>query len=132
MRSTLSVKIILPSMTLLNVEANMVNLPGQEGMFCVLPGHCKLISNINTGIISVFLNGVEQKYFIFNGVAQVTGEELNILSEFGVVLEEETKTDVMNQITLLENSLLDQQQGSLQADIILDKLEKRQELLKFL
>ena len=80
----------------------------------------------------MFLNGVEQKYFVFNGVAQVTGEELNILSEFGVVLEGETKTDVMNQITLLENSLLDQQQGSLQADIILDKLEKRQELLKFL
>ena len=132
MRSTLSVKIILPSMTLLDAEANMVNLPGEEGMFGVLPGHCKLISNINTGIISVFLNGVEQKYFVFNGVAQVTGEELNILSEFGVVLEGETKTDVMNQITLLENSLLDQQEGSLQADIILDKLEKRQELLKFL
>lgn len=119
-------------MTLLDVEANMVNLPGEEGMFGVLPGHCKLISNINTGIISVFLDGAEQKYFVFNGVAQVNSEELNIISEFGVVLERETKTDVMNQIALLENSLLDQQQGTLQADIILDKLEKHRALLKFL
>ena len=132
MRSTLSVKIILPSMTLLDTEANMVNLPGEEGMFGVLPGHCKLISNINTGIISVFLNGVEQKYFVFNGVAQVTGEELNILSEFGVVLEEETKTEALDQVTLLENSLLGHQPESLQANIILDTLEKYRALLKFL
>lgn len=132
MRSTLSVKIILPSVTLLDVEANMVNLPGQEGVFGVLPGHCKLISNINTGIVSVFLSGVEQKYFVFKGVAQVNDEELNILSEFAVTLEAETKTEVMDQITSLENSLLGQEQGSLQADITLDKLEKRQALLNFL
>ncbi len=119
-------------MTVLDVEANMVNLPGQEGMFGVLPGHCKIISNINTGIISVFLGETEQKYFVFNGIAQVDGEELNILSEFAVILDRKNKTDVMNQIGLLENNLLDQQQGSLQADIILDKLEKHQALLKFL
>ncbi len=132
MTTTLSVKIILPSMTILDAEASMVNLPGEEGVFGVLPGHCKLISNINTGIISVFLNEREQKYFVFNGVAQVTGEELNILSEFAAVLEQETKTEVMDHITLLESSLLDHEQGSLQADIILGKLEKYQELLKFL
>ena len=132
MRSTLSVKIILPSMTLLDVEANMVNLPGQEGVFGVLPGHCKLISNINTGIVSVFLAGQEEKYFVFSGVAQVNGEELNILSEFALLLGRETKEEALDQVTLLKNSLLEQQPESLQANIILNTLEKYQALLKFL
>ncbi len=132
MRSTLSVKIILPSMTLLDGEANMVNLPGQEGVFGVLPRHCKLISNINTGIVSVFLAGQEEKYFVFSGVAQVNGEELNILSEFALLLGKETKTEALEQVTLLESSLLEHQPESLQANIILDMLEKYQALLKFL
>jgi len=132
MNSTLSVKIILPSMTLLDVEANMVNLPGQEGVFGVLPGHCKLISNINTGVVSVFLAGQEEKYFVFSGVAQVKGKELNILSEFALLVGRETKTEALDQVTLLENSLLEQQPESLQANIILDNLEKYQALLKFL
>ena len=132
MRSTLSVKIILPSMTLLDVEANMVNLPGQEGVFGVLPGHCKLISNINTGIVSVFLAGQEEKYFVFSGVAQVNGEELNILSEFALLVGRETKEEALDQVTLLKNSLLEQQPESLQANIILNTLEKYQALLKFL
>ena len=132
MNSTLSVKIILPSMTLLDVEANMVNLPGQEGVFGVLPGHCKLISNINTGIVSVFVAGQEEKYFVFSGVAQVNGEELNILSEFALLLGRETKTEALEQVTLLESSLLEHQPESLQANIILDKLEKYHALLKFL
>ena len=132
MNSTLSVKIILPSMTLLDTEANMVNLPGQEGVFGVLPGHCKLISNINTGIVSVFLAGQEEKYFVFSGVAQVKGEELNILSEFALLVGRETKTEALDQVTLLKNSLLEQQPESLQANIILNTLEKYQALLKFL
>lgn len=132
MNSTLSVKIILPSMTLLDVEANMVNLPGQEGVFGVLPGHCKLISNINTGIVSVFLAGQEEKYFVFSGVAQVKGEELNILSEFALLVGRETKEEALDQVTLLKNSLLEQQPESLQANIILNTLEKYQALLKFL
>jgi F-type H+-transporting ATPase subunit epsilon len=132
MNSTLSVKIILPSMTLLDVEANMVNLPGQEGVFGVLPGHCKLISNINTGIVSVFLAGQEEKYFVFSGVAQVKGEELNILSEFALLVDRETKEEALDQVTLLKNSLLEQQPESLQANIILNTLEKYQALLKFL
>ena len=132
MNSTLSVKIILPSMTLLDVEANMVNLPGQEGVFGVLPGHCKLISNINTGIVSVFLAGQEEKYFLFSGVAQVKGEELNILSEFALLVGRETKEEALDQVTLLKNSLLEQQPESLQANIILNTLEKYQALLKFL
>ena len=132
MRSTLSVKIILPSMTLLDAEANMVNLPGQEGVFGVLPGHCKLISNINTGIVSVFLAGQEEKYFVFSGVAQVKGEELNILSEFALLVGRETKEEALDQVTLLKNSLLEQQPESLQANIILNTLEKYQALLKFL
>ena len=132
MRSTLSVKIILPSMTLLDVEANMVNLPGQEGVFGVLPGHCKLISNINTGIVSVFLAGQEEKYFVFSGVAQVNGEELNILSEFALLLGQETKTEALEQVILLEVSLLEHPSESLQANIILDTINKYQALLKFL
>ena len=132
MKNTLLVKIILPSATLLSADARLINLPGEEGMFGVLPEHCKIISNLDNGIISIFLEDHEQKYFVYNAIAQVTNEGLNILCEFAVDLATETKTSVMDHIVALDFSHLDPVNDALQIGIIQDRLKKYQELLKFL
>lgn len=94
----LVVKIILPSKTLLNRKADIVNVPGSMGMFGVLPNHAKFISNIDTGVLTISTDDTKQKYFICGGIAQVTGSELNIVTEFAVSMEDKTKEMILQQV----------------------------------
>jgi F-type H+-transporting ATPase subunit epsilon len=132
MSDKLLVRIILPSATFLEVEADLLNIPGGEGMFGVLPGHAKLTSTIDVGVISIFSREVEKKYYVHGGVAQVTGEVVNIVTEYAASITESNKTTINNEITDLNTELLSEEEGSIEAEIIKDKIEKHQSLIKFL
>jgi len=54
MTEILLVRIILPSKVALEMEATLVNIPGTEGVFGVLPGHAKLTSSIDVGVVTLF------------------------------------------------------------------------------
>lgn len=80
MSKKLLVRIILPSETFLEVEADQVNLSGAQGTFGVLPGHMKLTSSIDIGLVTVINNETETKYYTHGGVIQITGDEVNIVT----------------------------------------------------
>ncbi|MEM6339168.1 MAG: ATP synthase F1 subunit epsilon [Pseudomonadota bacterium] len=132
MSNKLLVRIILPSETFLEVETSQVNIPGAEGVFGVLPGHVKLTSAIEIGIASIFNNEVETRYYIHGGVVQITGDEVNIVTEYAASIPESNKTTITNEITDLQEELSSEEEGSIEADIILDKIEKHKSLIKFL
>lgn len=132
MSKKLLVRIILPSETFLEVKADQVNIPGAEGVFGVLPGHVKLISSIEIGIASVFNNQIETKYYIHGGVVQVTGDEVNIVTEYTASISKSNKTTIENEITDLEEELSSEEEGSVEADIIIDRIIKHKSLIKFL
>jgi F-type H+-transporting ATPase subunit epsilon len=133
MANRILARIVMPSSVIFEAEVDMINLCGQEGQFGVLLGHCKLVSNLNTGIISVIVNNQEKRFFVYKGVAQVSQEYLNIASEFVVELDKETRTNVMNQVALLKSSLDEQDSGeSLSRQIQEDKIEKYESLLAFI
>lgn len=131
MSDTLSVKIILPSKIAFEMEADMVNIPGKEGVFGVLPGHSKLTSNIDVGVVTVFSREVGRQYFVYRGVAQITGSELNIVSEFVADLGAVSKINVLDSIINLKSDLSDEEEGTVEAESIADKIEKYQALLNF-
>jgi F-type H+-transporting ATPase subunit epsilon len=132
MTETLLVRIILPSKVALEMEATLVNIPGSEGVFGVLPKHAKLTSSIDVGVVTLFSRAEETKYFIYGGVAQITGSALNILSEFVVDLKTENAVSVRNKITNLESNLSEAEADSIEADIISDSIKKYQSLLNFI
>ena len=132
MSDKLLVRIILPSKIILETEADMVNIPGDEGVFGVLPSHAKLTSSIDIGIVTLFSGEKETKYFVYGGVAQVTGLELNIVSEFAIDLAVAGKSTVLNKITSLKGDLSCELEESLEADIISSNIEKYHALLKFI
>ena len=132
MSKKILVRIILPSSTFLEEEANLVNIPGAEGVFGVLHGHSKIISSVKNGIVSLFVNDTEKKYYVHGGVAQVDGVETNIVTEYAASIEGSNKTSVTNEIIGFEEELSAQEEGSVEASIILDRIEKRKELIKFL
>lgn len=132
MSNTLLVKIILPSKIILETEANMVNVPGSEGVFGVLPDHVKFTSNIDIGIIILFFKDVEKKYFVYGGIAEVTGLKLNVVSEFAIDLSAISKSNILNKINNLKSDLSRELEESLEADIISSNIEKYNMLLKFI
>ena len=132
MSKKLLVRIILPSETFLEVEADQVNLPGVQGEFGVLPGHMKLTSSIEIGIVSVINNQIETKYYIHGGVVQITGDEANIITQYSARIDKCDKNTIINKITALKEELSAEEEGSMEADIILDKIKKYKSLTKFL
>lgn len=132
MSKKLLVRIILPSETFLEVEADQVNLPGTQGEFGVLPGHMKLTSSIEIGIVSVTNNQVETKYYIHGGVAQITGDEANIVTQYSASIDKCNKNTITEKIVALKEELSKEKEGSIEADIIIDKIEKYKSLIKFL
>ena len=124
MSNKLLVRIILPSETFLEIEASQINIPGTEGVFGVLPGHVKLTSAIEIGVASIFNNETETKYYIHGGVVQVTGDEVNIVTEYAASIPGSNKTTITNEITDLKEELSSEEEESIEADIILDKIEK--------
>jgi F-type H+-transporting ATPase subunit epsilon len=132
MSEKLLVRIILPSKTFLEIEASLVNIPGGDGIFGVLPGHAKLTSTIDVGVISLFINDVEKIYYVHGGVAQVTGDEVNIVTEYAASIADSNKTTITNEITDLKEELASEEENSIESDILLAKIEKHQSLIKFL
>lgn len=132
MSKKLLVRIILPSETFLEVETDQVNLPGTQGAFGVLPGHMKLTSSIEIGIISIINNQVETKYYIHGGVAQITGNEANIVTQYSASIDKCNKNNIADKIAVLQEELSNEEEGSIEAYIIIEKIEKYKSLIKFL
>ena len=57
MKDTILTRIILPSHTMLEIDAEMVNIPSSDGMFGVLPNHSKLVADVEIGVVTIFPRG---------------------------------------------------------------------------
>jgi len=132
MNNTMLVKITMPSETIFEAKAEMVNLPGSDGIFGVLPGHAKLIAKIAIGCISVFLGDQEKKFFIYEGIAQITPLEVNIVSEFVMDLERQYKNEVLNKITNLKIELEQSKKNSSEAKLLEYTITRYNSLLDFM
>jgi F-type H+-transporting ATPase subunit epsilon len=127
----LLLRIIIPSDRVAEINAEMVVIPGQEGVFAVLPGHAKFTSGINKGVVDVQEKGVIKRFFVYGGIAQVIGAQLNIVTEFAADLESTEKNNVLEKITELKSELADKEQDSVEARIINSRIDKYQTLLEF-
>lgn len=82
MSDVVQLDIVTPEKLYLSKEATLVEVPGEEGDFGVLPGHAPLISSLRAGVVTVYGPGTDKKYyFVVGGVAEVTPERCVILAE---------------------------------------------------
>lgn len=88
MADFVQVDLVTPERLYASVEATLVEVPGSEGDFGVLPGHAPLISSIRPGVVTIHLvGGAKQRFVVIGGMAEVTTERCTILAEY---LEEVT------------------------------------------
>lgn len=79
--ATLPLQIVSPAKIVFSGSADMVEVPGTEGDFGVLPGHAPFFSMIRPGVITIHNGGTKEKMFVSGGYADVTPEGATILTD---------------------------------------------------
>lgn len=68
---------------------NQVNIPGLTGDFGVLPSHVPVLDCLKPGVVSVFTDTGESKYFVSSGTVTVNGDStVQIIAEEAVPVED--------------------------------------------
>ncbi len=104
----LSFRLVMPERELLNIEADMVVVPGAEGDFGVLHGHAPLISTVRPGVLEVIQGTkVEQRFMVVGGFAEVTPERCTVLADEATPLEQVTAEQLAERQRAAERDLVD-------------------------
>lgn len=88
MADRLSFSLVSPERELVSQDVDMVVVPGSEGDFGVLPGHAPVISRLRPGLVTVTADGMDKRYFVYHGFAEVTVTSLSVLAEDATPVEE--------------------------------------------
>ncbi len=62
-------------------DADMVLIPGAEGMMGILPHHTPVLTVIQYGIITVKEKGQEKHFTVAGGIAEVQPDQITILAD---------------------------------------------------
>jgi F-type H+-transporting ATPase subunit epsilon len=82
MASVIQLQIISPATVVLEGHVKMVQIPGAEGDFGVLPDHAPVVSMLRPGVIDVYMgDGFHRRFFAASGFADVTETSCTILSD---------------------------------------------------
>jgi F-type H+-transporting ATPase subunit epsilon len=80
--------LVSPERLLLSEEADMVTVPGTEGYMGVMAGHAPLVSTLRAGMIDVLKDGVDSRYFVRGGFAEVNAEKIIVLADEAIPFAE--------------------------------------------
>lgn len=87
MASTLKIKIITPDATVFSDEVEMITLPGVEGQMGVYPQHVPLMTQMVPGEILLRQKGVDYAMAVGEGLVEVTGDHVSILTDMAIAAE---------------------------------------------
>ena len=79
--SQLTLKIVTPEGSAYSDDVNYVTLPGAEGELGVFPKHVPLMTRLKAGEVQVRKEGEELFLAIGEGFAEITGEQVSILTD---------------------------------------------------
>ncbi len=65
----------------LEPEADMVVLPGADGIMGILPNHAALLSTLNFGEVVVRKANAEESFIVYGGVVEVRPDSVSILAD---------------------------------------------------
>ncbi len=81
MTDTLKVELVTPEKMLFSGEATMVEAPGAEGDFGVLPMHAPIVSLLREGAVTIHSAGTKVVFEVTGGTAEVNESGIVILAE---------------------------------------------------
>lgn len=119
-------ELVSPDRELMSAEVDMVEIPGSEGDFGVLPGHAPLLSVIRPGVINVHQGGQIERIYVDSGFAEVTPEACVVLAEQAVFVKDLNRADLEQRVKDAEEDLADAatDEARLKAQTALDHLSE--------
>jgi F-type H+-transporting ATPase subunit epsilon len=103
--------LVSPERLLLSKRVDMVTIPGTEGYMGVIAGHAPLVSTLRAGMIDMQDEGVDTRFFIRGGFAEINSTKVTVLAEEAIPFSE------------LEIAVLDQRISDAQEDEIAAKTD---------
>lgn len=76
-------EIVTQDRKLYDGPADMVVVPGTEGMMGILPHHAPLLSTLDFGVLTVRYQGEEELFTIAGGVIEVLPDAVTVLADSG-------------------------------------------------
>jgi F-type H+-transporting ATPase subunit epsilon len=78
----MEVEVLSPARRLVKVKAKSIMVPGSLGYMTILPGHTEMISEMNTGTLTVRADDdKEMHYFVSGGYVDISGTTVNVLAD---------------------------------------------------
>ena len=77
----MNLKIITPERQIFEGEADLVQLPGSDGLFEILKNHAPMIASLGKGKVKIGNNNEYQYFEINGGVAEIFNNEVLVLAE---------------------------------------------------
>ena len=103
--------LVSPERLLLSRPVDMVTVPGTEGYMGVMAGHAPLVTTLRAGMIDMLEDGVDSRYFIRGGFAEIAPGQITVLAEEAIPFTE------------LDLAVLDQRISDAQEDEIAAKTD---------
>lgn len=106
MTETFTLEIIAPDRVLLNEAVQMVEIPGAEGDFGVLPRHAPYIASLRPGVTRIKKSDSDTlRFFVAGGFAEVANNRCIVLADYATPLEEIKRDVVLSRIEKIKNDL---------------------------
>ena len=99
--------LVSPEKELFSGDVDMVEAPGVEGIFGVLPNHAPFMTVLAPGVVKVRNGGDEKRIFVRGGFAEVTPMGLTILAEEAIPVAALSREMIAERIRNAEQDLAD-------------------------
>jgi len=77
----LKLQVVTPTRTVVDSEADEVELPGELGYLGILPGHTPLITVLKTGVLAYKNGTVDRVLAITAGFAEIANDVVTVLAD---------------------------------------------------
>jgi F-type H+-transporting ATPase subunit epsilon len=82
MPGPLTIEICSPAFRPVSLDADQVVIPGEGGVFTVLPGHTSVLTTLTSGVLIVDEPAGEKRFYaVHGGFAEVLGDSIRVLAD---------------------------------------------------
>lgn len=105
MAGTFKFELVSPERILLSVEAEQVELPGEDGDMTVLPGHAPVIATLRPGTIHAQTKEDKSAIFVRSGFVEIRPDSVVVLAEQAFINSEVDVRHIESELKATEEAL---------------------------
>ncbi len=108
MTNLINFELVSPERKLVSKAVYMAEIPGDDGSFGAMAGHCALVSSLRAGVVRLHSDDKSEQvseYFIAGGFADVTADNCTILAEEAIEVKDLDKAKLEQGLSDLTEDL---------------------------